>query len=73
MKIVDGIENDAAIELLSKRATLIEIKKDKTVNIDDLYYYKLLLGDIIIIDNKIIALQSSDVILLKKGLIEWFQ
>ncbi|CAD8165742.1 unnamed protein product [Paramecium pentaurelia] len=73
LKIVEGIENDAAIELLSKRATLMEIKKDKTVNIDDLHYYKLLFGDIIIRDNKIIALQHSDIILINKRLVEYFQ
>ncbi|CAK73321.1 unnamed protein product (macronuclear) [Paramecium tetraurelia] len=73
LKIVEGIENDAAIELLSKRATLMEIKKDKTVNMDDLYYYKLLLGDIIIREGKIIASMNSDVILINKGLVEYFQ
>ncbi|CAD8063984.1 unnamed protein product [Paramecium sonneborni] len=73
LKIVDDIESDVAFQLLSKRATLIEIKKDDIINIDNQFYYKLLLGDILIRDNKIIALQNSDVILINKGLIEWFQ
>lgn len=51
----------------------MEIKKDKTVNIDDLHYYKLLLGDIIIRDNKIITLSNSDIILINKRLVEYFQ
>ncbi|CAD8067919.1 unnamed protein product [Paramecium sonneborni] len=73
LKIVDNIESDVAFQLLSKRAILIEIKKDKTLNIENLYYYKLLLGDIVFRDNQIIALQNSDVILINKELIEYFQ
>lgn len=51
LRIVEGINDPAVLELLSKRAYLIEIKKGKSIPFQKDKYYKLLFGEYEIEDN----------------------